>query len=931
MDFKKIPNEYRPIPFWSWNEKLDTEETRRQVRLMKDAHLGGYFMHARGGLLTEYMGEEWFDNVLATVEEGEACGMDSWAYDENGWPSGFGDGRVLELGEDYHIKALTYKKTEDYDGEERFVLLRRDGYTYYYQPNSLYVDLLNPDVTDAFIKVAYEPYYERYGNRITGFFTDEPQLLRVPGYPWSVVTRAEFQSRYDYDLVENIPSLFFEVGDFMRVRLDYWRMTTELFSKNYFKRLYDWCEERGYKLTGHLVMEDVLEDIIPTNGSAMAHYEYFQIPGIDWLGRPTHPDVLGPKQLGSAAAQLGKKQALAEDFAMTGHNVTHTELKKIFEWQAVRGINLLCTHLEGYSNRGIRKRDYPAAIYYQQPWWDEAPAFFDTVSRIGALLGEGEEPADTLLISPLSAAWCMYDGFVESRDSARRIRAVNNSFAAKMRRLEEKHILYHIGDETLIERHGRVEGGRLVIGNMRYSRIIIPEEAKVLFDNTKKLIDEFLAAGGAVTTVDDIPENPITSQNSLTYTMRADPDFTLHYFVNSENKTMSAVFNKGAFMLDPASGELSPFTGAHTFAPYSSLILIENGEPRAKMSVAEEPPYLSLLGEWEVVESGLNSITLDRCDFSFDGGEITDCGYVLDILPRINEKHRPVRLYQRYSFKIEEMPEGEIYLVTETPDMFEIKINSNPLPKHDAGYLADISFRKIPMKEFLRVGINTVELESTVGQRPETYRHIEKSFKFETMSNCLSYDNEIEQIYIAGDFGVHTLAECEELALDAYRVKELMLSGSHSFALTRAPERVDIARLDSSGYPQFSGKLVLKKRFDLENTHYRVKLKGNGINAIRISVNGKDLGVRMFAPYDVDISDALRVGENEIVLTILNNLRNMQGPTHLKVGECTEVGRNRFYRESNVLSHPHGADESCHDVLDFWDDGICLVHYGLTE
>ena len=48
MDFKKIPNEYRPIPFWSWNEKLNTEETRRQVRLMKDAPLGGYFMHARG-------------------------------------------------------------------------------------------------------------------------------------------------------------------------------------------------------------------------------------------------------------------------------------------------------------------------------------------------------------------------------------------------------------------------------------------------------------------------------------------------------------------------------------------------------------------------------------------------------------------------------------------------------------------------------------------------------------------------------------------------------------------------------------------------------------------------------------------------------------------------------------------------------------------
>ena len=26
-DFKKIPKAYRPIPFWSWNEKLDTAET----------------------------------------------------------------------------------------------------------------------------------------------------------------------------------------------------------------------------------------------------------------------------------------------------------------------------------------------------------------------------------------------------------------------------------------------------------------------------------------------------------------------------------------------------------------------------------------------------------------------------------------------------------------------------------------------------------------------------------------------------------------------------------------------------------------------------------------------------------------------------------------------------------------------------------------
>ena len=41
---------YRPIPFWSWNDKLDPEELRKQVRAMYEAGMGGFFMHARGGL-----------------------------------------------------------------------------------------------------------------------------------------------------------------------------------------------------------------------------------------------------------------------------------------------------------------------------------------------------------------------------------------------------------------------------------------------------------------------------------------------------------------------------------------------------------------------------------------------------------------------------------------------------------------------------------------------------------------------------------------------------------------------------------------------------------------------------------------------------------------------------------------------------------------
>ncbi len=39
------------MPFWSWNDTLEKEETARQIHMMQEAGIGGYVMHARGGLV----------------------------------------------------------------------------------------------------------------------------------------------------------------------------------------------------------------------------------------------------------------------------------------------------------------------------------------------------------------------------------------------------------------------------------------------------------------------------------------------------------------------------------------------------------------------------------------------------------------------------------------------------------------------------------------------------------------------------------------------------------------------------------------------------------------------------------------------------------------------------------------------------------------
>lgn len=102
----------RPVPFWSWNDKLEPDELRRQIGAMQDAGMGGFFMHARGGLETEYLSEDWFRAVEASVDEAKKRGMQAWCYDENGWPSGFAGGKLLENPENWaHYLRFERKRT----------------------------------------------------------------------------------------------------------------------------------------------------------------------------------------------------------------------------------------------------------------------------------------------------------------------------------------------------------------------------------------------------------------------------------------------------------------------------------------------------------------------------------------------------------------------------------------------------------------------------------------------------------------------------------------------------------------------------------------------------------------------------------------------------------------------------------------------------
>lgn len=902
MDFKKIDNKYRPAPFWSWNEKLDTEETKRQIEMMKAAGIGGFFMHARGGLQTEYMSDEWFSNIEAGIETAEELDMYPWAYDENGWPSGFGDGRVNGLGEHYQQKWLRCDDNED--GENTICII--DGTRYYYEVNPFYVDVLLADATKVFLEEIYAPYYEKYKNRITGFFTDEPQISRN-GILWSDVLCDEYQIAYNENLLEHLPELFENKGDYKNTRIKFYKLITDLFSKNFMKQIYDWCTERGLSLTGHLVQEETFEIQTTSSGAVMPHYEYFTVPGMDCLGRGVIYDLTS-YQLGSACQQLGKKIVMSESFAGCGFGVGFEELKKIYEHQMIHGANFLCPHLEGYSLRGLRKRDWPPAMFYQQPWWEKYNVFCDTVARTGNILAEGKSCPDTLLVHPMTTAWTFYN-----ENGNEGLEEFYQEFKKTVNDFDKMHIQFHLGDETLIERHGRIEGNKFIIGEMAYERVVLPENL-ILFDNTMKLIAEFVANGGVVVTPDEVAtENEIVDNENVIYTKRNYDDFSVYYFLNHTDENQKTNISVAGKRIDALTGEIVPFPECYTFAPGESVLVIYDGEKIEAKKAPEKTVDLS--GKWKIENATPNILTLDFCEYYFDGDLQEKKGYVLNILNRAMKLKRPVKIKQIYRVNIKDVP-SELHLVCETPEKFDIFVNGQKIDTtKKCGYIIDKAFEKLDIAPLVKEGINEIEFLCNFIQSEQVYKDLDDAYVFETMRNKLTYDTEIEPCYLVGNFGVEVSGEWKPLERNAYRTGD-------DFTIVKMPESIELTDIQKQGFPFFAGNLSVSKEFEFSDTDYKLAFSKKGINAVSVNVNGENVSDLLWHPFSCDISDYLKKGSNKITLTLYNTLRNMQGPHHLKEGESYFVMPAMFYKEKCIWNIKYGGE---------WCDDYCFVEISLKN
>ncbi len=547
--FRLPTSEYRGTPFWSWNTRLNFSQLSRQIDHLQKMGFGGVHIHARTGLATEYLGRDFMSLVKQCHARLKRRGMLTWLYDEDRWPSGFAGG-LVSSDVRFREKTLFWTQNQDASTGEllgRYIVTLREGrlvaferlairdlppkgtwYAYLHtaKPESwfnhqTYIDTFNPAAVARFIEITHERYRaclgSSFGTTVPAIFTDEPhftkkQTLAVASAPQGVVLPfsdlfcATFEKRFRHDLLDSLPELFWDRADARPslTRYQYHEHTAELFASSFGDTIARWCARNRLALTGHMLSEATLFGQTRAVGEAMRGLRSFQLPGIDMLEDKI--ELTTAKQAQSVARQNGRPGVVSELYGVTNWDFDFAGHKRQGDWQAALGVTVRVPHLAWVSMAGESKRDYPAAIGYQSPWYREYKVIEDHFARVAVAMTRGRPVVRVAVIHPIESFWLHWGPADDNCDEWARREA---EFKDLTHWLTFGGIDFDFVSESSLAPRGGVHrrgAGKdgLRVGKMAYDAVIVPG-CQTIRTATLNRLKQFQRLGGTIIFAGTIP------------------------------------------------------------------------------------------------------------------------------------------------------------------------------------------------------------------------------------------------------------------------------------------------------------------------------------------------------------------------------------------------------------------------------------------
>ncbi len=962
--FVDPPAEYRPVPFWVWNERVTREVIDRDLPELKARGFGGVFIHPRYGLVTEYLSEEWFDLVRYAVTRAKALGLTVWLYDENSFPSGFAGG---------HVPAEMPESTADGQGlrlvrasvlpgdvsRDCALVLERHGESFLEVPETervagrtgdfylfaktfyekgqwyggfSYIDLLREGVTEKFIELTMRGYEralgDDLGHAVPGIFTDEPHIEPPTrdSLRWTPALFERFAKRHGYDLRTRLPALFEEIGDWRRVRHDYFATLDALFVERWALPWQRYCEAHGLEWTGHYWEHDWPDPRHVPDSTRMAAYQ--QTPGIDLLFNRYNEEgggqfgvVRSPRALASVANQLGRRRTLSETYGASGWELTFADMKRLGDWEYALGVNLMNPHLVFQSLLGDRKHDFPQSFSYHAPYWSQLNAVTDYFGRLSLAVSAGRTVNRVLVLEPTTTGW-LYATPGEKAHA--RLGELEADFRTLLLGLEREQVEYDLGSEGILAEHGHVARQQLVVGERAYGLVVTPPRMENAESGTAALLREYLRQGGRVLAFGDAPSriDGIASETltrlaaryprqwiraassdaavarrflaprglrfaemsrggaQLFHLRRRLADGELLLLVNSsatERAAGSLVLPAVALSsLDAASGrtEAQPATSTarglstrYDLPPAGSLLLFAHARPpaRARRVPRAEQTFDRLLpavGELTVRRLTPNVLPLDYCDLTLAGKEERGLYFYA----------ASERIFKAHGFDDNPWVSSSQY---------RTRILERDHFAAASGFAAAFHFAVDP-------GLTTAGLQAVV-ERPSLWRVSVNEQDVKPLAGAWWLDRDFG-VFDVGAFvrvGDNTLTlSLAPMSIFAELAPPVILgdfdlaAAEHGYRLV-PPRPLGLGAWKTQGLPFYADRIGYARRLRVKaGARYLVRLgRWNGSLAA-VTVDGRAAGVLAWPPYELELPRPAVDGEQTVEVVVYGTLKNLLGPHH---------------------------------------------------
>lgn len=530
--FESPPAGHRPQVFMVWNGTVNRSYITRALEEFRDAGMGGVFVHPRPGMVTEYLSPEWFSLWNFAAAEAKRLGLECHIYDENSYPAGFAGGHVPAMNPltvtqalqprfhraapvavagdlvaafrvegDHTLKPVDRGELDKAvaDGPVMTLSLTRDSGGLW-QGGFPYVDLTLPDTTRTFLEVTHDAYAaharEHFGSTCKYAFSDEPMLRPRSGWVLSRYLVAAFQREHGYDLMSRLADLIVPTDEGRAVRFDYQMTVQRLFEQNFAEPMSRWCGEHGLAFTGHYMEHEWPSP--QSHPSAMSLLRYMQVPGNDLLGFQFDPAKspqdnaiweLNLTELRSVEAQMGAARTLCETCGGGGYAFTIRDIKPCEDFAMACGVNLVNPHLSHQTLAGARRYDWAQTVSPHSPWFEAYRPQGDHVGRVQTALLAGRGVSRVLVLMPTTSAWLDFvpssarlPGYVDT------LTALRQSQTTLVRHLASHLIDFDLGDELMLRDLGRVDGGKLRLGEATYEAVVVPEGMANVLPSTMELL-----------------------------------------------------------------------------------------------------------------------------------------------------------------------------------------------------------------------------------------------------------------------------------------------------------------------------------------------------------------------------------------------------------------------------------------------------------